>query len=267
LRSLNTGSSKLMRALAIPILPCILAALSCGGGDPKNVAEGLLSGNWQIALQPSPPAAGKPTASGFLLQTGDSLLGQFLFSGPPQCAGLGSAQGTVMGSNVEITLAQAGQTVALTGTAATDAAIMSGSYAILDSGCGNGTSTGAWTANPVKSVSGTYVAQFTSYTLAAYSFSITLTQGANTAASTATLSGTATSSNAPCGNNLVIGGTVGGTAIVFNFLTSDGTAVGQFRGTTSTDATTMNGTFDFLAQSSMASCVAGDSGSVTLVQQ
>jgi hypothetical protein len=256
-----------MRALAIPLLPCMLVVLSCGGGNSKNVGSALLSGNWQIALQPSPPATGSPSEAGFLLQTGDSLAGQFVFTGLTQCTGLGTAQGTLTGSNVEITLTQTGQSVTLTGTAASDAATMGGTYAILDSGCGNGTSTGTWAANPVKPVTGTYLATFNSYTLGVYSFSINVTQGANTGLSTATLSGTALSSNAPCGDSLTISGAVGGTSIVFNFLTSSGTAVGQFRGTTSTDATTLNGTFDFLAQNGLASCPAGDAGSISLVAQ
>lgn len=256
-----------MKALAILVLPCILAALSCGGGNSKNVEMGLLSGNWQIGLQPSAPATGTPTESGFLVQTGDSLTGQFVFAGQTQCAGLGSAQGTISGGNVEITLTQTGQTVTLTGTAASDGSTMGGTYAVLDSGCGDGTSTGTWTANLVKPVTGTYLATFNSYSLGVYSFNVNATQGGNTGASIATISGTATSSNAPCGDNLVVAGAVGGTSVVFNFLTSDGTAIGQFRGTTSTDATTMNGTFDFLPQSSVVSCVAGDTGSISLVAQ
>jgi hypothetical protein len=249
------------------MLPCVFGALSCGGGNSKNNADpSLLSGNWQIGLQPSPPATGTPTESGFLFQSGNSLTGQFLFSGQTQCTGLGSAQGAVTGSNIEITLTQTGQTVTLTGTAASDGATMGGTYAVLDSGCGSGTSAGTWTANPVKPVTGTYLATFNSYSLGVYSFTVNVTQGANTGASVATLSGTATSSNAPCGNNLTIAGAVGGTSIVFNFLTGN-TAVGQFRGTTSTDATTLNGTFDFLAQSNLVSCGAGDAGTITVVQQ
>ena len=267
LRSSTTRSSELTRALAIPVLTCILAALSCGGGHSKATDPGLLSGNWQIGLQPSPPATSTPTEAGFLLQDGTSLTGQFVLGGQTQCAGLGSAQGTVNGNNVEITLAQTGQTVTLTGTAASDGSTMGGTYALLNSGCGGETSTGTWTANPVKPVSGTYLATFNSFSLGVYSFTVTVTQGDNTGASLATISGTTTSSNAPCGDNLTVAGVVGGTSIVFNFLTSDGTAVGQFRGSTSTDGKALNGTYDFIAQSSNASCVAGDSGSITLVQQ
>lgn len=267
LRSPNTRSSKLTRALAIPVLTCIFAALSCGGGKSKTPDPGSLSGNWQIGLAPSLPASSTPTESGFLLQDGTSLTGQFVLGGQTQCAGLGSAQGTVNGGNVEITLAQTGQTVTLTGTAASDGSTMGGTYAVLNSGCGSETSTGTWSANPVKPVSGTYLATFSSFSLGVYSFSVTVTQGDNTGASIATVSGTATSSNAPCGDNLTVAGAVGGTSIVFNFLTSDGTAAGQFRGTTSTDGKALNGTYDFVAQSSNSACVAGDSGSITLVQQ
>lgn len=267
MRLLNTRNSSVMRSLAAPVLVCIFLALGCGKSNSNNTDPGLLSGNWQIGLQPGSQAGGTPTESGFLLQTGNSLTGQFLFAGLAQCTGLGSASGILTGNNVEITLNQAGQTLTLTGTAASDGSTMGGTYAVLDAGCGNGTSTGTWTANPVKPVTGTYLATFNSYTLGTYVFNISATQGANTGESIATISGTATSSNAPCGENLAIAGTVGGTAVVVNFLTSEGTAIGQFTGAISTDASTLNGTFDFLAQASGTSCTAGDAGSVTLVQQ
>ncbi|MGO9085966.1 MAG: hypothetical protein ACLQBK_12120 [Candidatus Sulfotelmatobacter sp.] len=108
------------------------------------------------------------------------------------------------------------------------------------------------------------MATFSSFTLGNYSSVVTVTQGTNTGASFATLSGTMTSSNAPCGNNLTISGVVGGTSLVFNFLAPDGSAVGKFTGTTSTDASTVTGTYDFVAENN--GC-AGDSGTASVIQQ
>jgi hypothetical protein len=74
-----------------------------------------------------------------------------------------------------------------------------------------------------------------------------------------------TSTTAPCARTVAIAGVVSGTSIVFNFLASDGsTALGQFRGATSADATTLTGTYDFLANTQ--GC-AGDGGTISIVQQ
>jgi hypothetical protein len=152
--------------------------------------------------------------------------------------------------------------VALTGTVANDGSSMVGTYSILASGCGDGSSTGTFTGIQVKPVTGTYLATFTSYTLGVYSFAVTVSQGPNTGASVATLSGTMSSTDAPCGGNATISGVVSGTTIVFNFL-SNGTAVGQFTGTTTTDATTLTGTYDFLAVNNVC---AGDAGTISITQ-
>ncbi|MGA9542558.1 MAG: hypothetical protein WBQ85_03265 [Candidatus Sulfotelmatobacter sp.] len=250
-----------MRMLSAPV--CVLMLLSCGGNaDPAST--GVLSANWQFSLQQSPPSTNTLAESGFLIQSGGSLTGSLVLSNQAVCPGLGPALGTLNGNNVALRVTQAGQTVAFTGTAANDGSAMTGTYSILASGCSGGTSTGTWTASPVKPVTGTYQATFTSGTLGVYNSTITVTQGPNTGASIANLSGTMTSSNSGCANNLSIAGVVSGTAIVFNFLAADGSAVGQFTGTTSTDATTLTGTYDFLAEGNVCP---GDAGSISVTQQ
>lgn len=251
-------------------LACVLMISACGGGghsDPSN-ASGMLSGNWQMTLtesQPPPSASDVQTESGFLTQSGNSLAGALVLSGATLCPGLGTPSGTVSGSNVAITLDQVAQTVTLTGTASSDGTSMAGEYSVLASGCGS-SALGTFTATQVSPISGSFQATFSSgeFIGQVYNFAGTLTQGPNTGTSYATLSGTMTSTNAPCINNFSIAGEVSGTSVVFNFLASDGSSQGSYRGSTTTDGTTLTGTYDFLAQSN--GCF-GDAGTVTMAFQ
>jgi hypothetical protein len=220
-----------------------------------------------MTLQPDPSSTTTETESGFLLQTNNSLTGEFLLSAQSECAGLGSVQGTVNGSKVVIALDQMGQTVSLTGVAANDSSSISGTYSILGSSCAGGSSSGNWSASLVKPVTGNYQATFTSnnVSVGSYTFALNVTQAANSGLNTETISGRMTSTNAPCARTISVAGVVSGTSIVFNFLSSDGsTALGQFRGATSVDATTLTGTYDFLANTQ--GC-AGDGGTISIVQQ
>jgi hypothetical protein len=215
-----------------------------------------------MLLQQNTPSTTTATESGFLLQSGSSITGELLSSNQSECTGLGSVQGTVSGSDIDITVNQIGQTVTLTGTAASDGSSMAGTYSILASSC-SGSATGTWTASPVKPITGTYEATLNSNLFGVYGYVITVTQGPNTGVSIATLSGMMTSTNAPCGNSLSVSGVVSGTSVVFNLLNS-GNALGKFSGTASTNATNITGTYDFVAQTN--GCV-GDSGTISMVQQ
>src|SRR5271154_4649879 len=89
---------------------CLVILTACGGGGSGNASSSdLLSGNWQIVLQLSPTSM--KTESGFILQSGEAISGQFVIAGQTVCAGLGSGQGKVSGSNVALTVNQIGQTV------------------------------------------------------------------------------------------------------------------------------------------------------------
>jgi hypothetical protein len=265
-RAMTAGNPRLARLLSAALLVCLLMVIACcgGSGKPDPPAFGPLSGNWQMALQQGQPSTGTLAESGFLLQSGSTVSGNLALSDQTLCPGLGPAAGTLTGTHIAITVNQVGQTVTLTGTAAGDGSSMEGTYTLLASGCTGGSATGTWTASQVKPIAGTYLATFTSYTLSPYSSAVSVSQGANSGANLATLSGTITSSSAPCGSNLSIAGVVSGTSIVFNFLTSDGTAVGQFTGTTSTDGSTLTGTYDFLAENNVC---AGDAGTISVIQQ
>src|SRR5579885_2994863 len=156
---------------------------SCGNAThsaPTNVAPSLISGNWQMTLQPDAPSTASETEAGFLIQSKNALTGQLLLSAQSECAGLGDVQGTINGSAVTINMAQMGQTVTLTGVIQNDGSSMGGNYSIYGSSCAGGSSAGTWSASPVKPVSGNYVATFTSNAGFQYTFATNVTQAANT---------------------------------------------------------------------------------------
>jgi hypothetical protein len=259
-----------MRRTAPVCLVWLVALTACGGGNGNSPSPvGSLSGNWQMVLEKNSNANLSKTQSGFLLQAGASLSGGVVISG--NCSGTGPAQGQVNGSNVTISVNQTDQTVNLTGTATSDGGSMSGNYSILSSGCGT-SEIGTWTASQVKPLKGNLQGTFTSTLTPGVVFHFTgsVTQGSNTGASNATLSGSMTSTDAPsCFDSVSITGLISGTSVVFNFLASDGTALGAYLGSATTDASALNGNYNFFnAQSPiLMSCGGGDFGTVTFTVQ
>lgn len=202
-----------------------------------------------------------------MLQAGKSLAGQFALSG--NCAGVGSAQGEMNGAALSLTVNQAAQSIGLTGNVAGGGSTISGDYSILSSGCG-ATETGTWTAEKIKTLSGTFTGEFTSGVIgvAPFEFTGAVSQGGNTGASFATMTGSMTSTNAVCFTAATITGTISGKSVVLNILTSDGIAAGQVSGSASADATTVTGTYDFFnASKPLPGCPLGDFGTVTLTLQ
>lgn len=229
---------------------CLALMTSCGGGSSS--APGL-SGNWQLTLVNTQTNASK-SESGFLLQSGNSVTGSVLLTGQTNCAGTGSAQGKVNGSNVDITVNQVGQTVGLTGTIATGGSAMSGAYTILASPCGN-SQVGTWSASLVSPLTGNLNATFTSTATPGlvFQFTGTINQGPNAGGTSASLSGSMQSTNAPCLTNLSLAGQISGTTIVLNLLSTEGIAIGQYLGTTTTNASTVTGTYNLQPQSPLQS--------------
>jgi hypothetical protein len=224
----------------------IVALTACGGSSGTGIPA-TLSGNWQMTLQ---NATSSETQSGFLLETANTLSGSFLLSGQTNsgqtsCSGVGSAVGQASGNNVQLTVSPAGQTVNLTGMSANNATSMSGNYSILAAGCGQ-TDLGTWSATLVDTLTGNFQATFSlSGSGTVFHFSGNITQGPNTGQSTATLSGTMTSSDSPCFTSATIGGVVSGTSVVWNWVSSDGSELGKYSGTMTTDATSIAGTYRF----------------------
>jgi len=233
-----------MRSLAVPSLLCVAILASCGGSNGGERAATPLSGNWQMSLQRD-AASGLKTLSGFLVQSGNSVTGNMLLSGQTSCAGVGPVSGQLSGSAVTLTVDQTGQTVNLTGTTGTGISSMSGNYSILSSPCGD-TSVGTWTASVVQPLNGSFQGTFTSTETigVVFHFSGTISQAANTGASTANLSGSMTSTDASCFSSASVSGLISGTAVVLNLVSSEGVALGQYRGTAATDAGSIAGTYD-----------------------
>jgi hypothetical protein len=257
-----------VRILSIGLFACLLLLTACGGSS-SNSSQGSLSGNWQIALQRGDTGAIK-TQTGFLLQSGTSITGQVLLT-QTGCAGVGTATGEMSGSSVAINVTQTGQTVQLKGTAAGDGSSIQGNYSLLASGCGN-TQTGNWNGTRIPTLNGSFTGTFSSKLTpgVALHFNGTVAQGANTGSSSASLNGTMTSSDAPaCYNNVNINGMVSGTSVVFNLLTADGTALGAYQGTGTTDMNTITGQYNFVnAQSDvLGNCGGGDFGDAVLSVQ
>ena len=212
-------------------------------------------------------SAATRTQAGFLLQTGKSLSGQLFLSS--ECSGVGVAQGRVAGTSVAIAVNQTAQTVNLTGSPSSDGSSISGHYSILSSGCGS-SDVGTWSATRVKTLQGNFQGTFTSGVtgVPVSNFTGSLAQGVNTGSTSANLSGTTSSTNSPCFTNASISGLISGTSVVLNFVTSEGIALGQFRGASTTDATTVSGTYDFFnAQAQPLSCPGGDFGTAVLTVQ
>lgn len=222
-------------------LVCLALLTSCGGG---NGSTPNLSGNWQLTLVNTQTHASK-SESGFLVQSGTAVTGNVLLTGQTNCAGTGSAQGQVSGSSINITVNQVGQTFGLTGTIASSGSKMSGNYTLLASPCGN-SQVGTWSASLVSALTGNLKATFTSTTTPGlvYQFAGMITQGANAGGTSATLSGSMQSTNAPCLTSVVITGQISGTAVVFNLLSTEGVAIGQYVGTATTDGGTVTGTYN-----------------------
>jgi len=223
----------------------LAALVACGGGD-KTTNGAVVTGNWQISLQQDQTNVLR-AVSGFLLQAGDSVSGNLLFTSETNhCAGVGPASGQVNGSALTLTVGQTGQTITLTGTVANGNSSMSGNYSILASPCGN-TQTGTWTGNQVPpftgNLQGTLVSTSTAYDGQQFQLSGTIRQGPNTGGSTANLSGSIATTD-PCLASASISGQISGTAVVLNVMSAEGVSVAQIRGTAASDATSIAGTFN-----------------------
>jgi len=227
-----------VKRLRFTLLVCLAVATGCGAG---NKPPATIAGNWQMALSNN---SGK-VPSGFLLQTGNALNGDFLISG--NCSGVGSAQGQLSGSNVSIIVNAADQTLNLTGTATSDGSSMSGGYSNLSSGCGF-SETGNWTANRVKNLTGNFQGTFTSVVTdkLVFHFAGTVTQGVNTGSSFAALSGSMNSTDASCFSGASISGQISGTAVVLNLVNADGVALGKISTALAIDASSMSGDYAFI---------------------
>lgn len=254
---------------------CLAIAMlitACGSSSKSNSSSSSsgISGNWQMSLQPS-NANWKPSSqSGFLMDNNGTLTGGMAFQ-DTACPGVGNVSGSVNGSNLTFTVNPAGVDIEYTGSL-TQSNTMAGSYTILSTGCSGTYSapqTGTWTANQVSTLNVTLQGTFiSSHKNAPATYTITgkLTQGSNTGASSASVSGTISTTGYCFFTTANVAGTISGTSVVLNLVASDGvTQLGQVAGTTSLDGTTFSGTYRMigLGPGNTPPCVNGDTGTVT----
>jgi len=239
-------------AWALSIL--LLFAASCGGSGHRTGQQGL-SGNWQLSLQTD---TASESQSGFLVQNGKAIYGGLQLSGEnisgqTECAGVGTVQGQISNSQMQMVVVQAGRTFTLTGAAGSDSTSLSGSYSVLSAGCGQ-TEIGTWTGVAIPPLTGNFQMTLASTQTSSVShYTGSITQGPNQGRSTTTLSGSMTSADGTCVPNATIAGVISGTNVVLNFVGPDGTSVGKLEATMTTDATSLAGYYRF-SNATTSSC-------------
>lgn len=262
LQKAKSAPFRISLVLALPIL-----ASGCGSGStPPTSSSGSLAGNWQMTMSPSDGNPEVKTESGFLLQNGDVVTGSVAVVDDP-CSGIGSVTGTVTGTAVTLLVSPVGIQIDLNGSLGSDPTSMQGTYTIDTTGCASrqtAPQSGTWTANLVTPLNGSFSGTFTSTRFATtYTVSGQVSQGGNTGASNAPLSGNLSAPAGYCFTSVNITGVVSGTGVVMNLVDSTGAQVGQVTGASSLDGTSVTGKYSLIPQSTGDTCVAGDLGDVT----
>lgn len=252
--SKRVSSGGNLKSLYFLLLASLLALPGCGGGGASTQSQniGPLSGNWQFAMAgPSDNSFLGGMQGGFLLQTKGSVTGSVVYSvstppqqpgGAPNLCNSGSApiNGTINGQSVTLTATAASQTFTLTGTISADGSTMMGTYTSSDGqGCGTAQTGLQWSAISVPAITGTVQGNFhsvlsspnpiTNTSLRDQDFQVSgaLTQGPNTGASSATVTGTLTFQGYPCLDTASVNGEISGTSLILQIIASNGLNVGQ----------------------------------------
>jgi hypothetical protein len=241
---------RLKFSIIFALLCAFVASLGCGNSIPPAPSNGILSGNWEISLQRH--AHSEPLLfSGFMLQSGPDVAGSLILGGG--CDGVGGIDGTVSGEKLALTINEFGQEISLTGTVppgASGSAFIGGPFSALAGGCATYASTGTWSATRVAAISGTFHGTLTSTAISGNApdvFNVTgsLTQGANTGSSDATLTGTMTATGTPhfCPylTSATINGLISGTSVSLNLFDVTGSPIAQIApATITTDASSLS---------------------------
>ncbi len=249
--------------LALPIL-----MTACGSSYNPSSSH-TVSGNWQMNLLASNNNVA--SASGFLVQIGNSVTGSVLVSDGP-CSGVGTVDGTITGTGISVTVASVGLQINLSGTLGSNLNSMSGNYTILSTGCPDSprpvAENGTWMANLVTPLSGSIHGTFTHSTKThtnTYPVTGKINQAPNAGISNTSLSGALSATNY-CFTTANIAGLVSGQSVVMNLVNPDGTQIGLVSGTSSVAGTSVTGVYQIFAQGAGAlpPCNDGDSGTVML---
>ncbi len=253
------------RLALLLVLSIFMAA--CGSSSHNNSdppASASLSGNWQMTLQPNGSNAAR-TQSGFLLDNNGTLTGSVLLTDYP-CSGIGSVTGTLDGTDVTLVTDPVGLTVNMSGTTSSPGA-MSGTYTMLADGCttkGASPESGTWTATLVAPLTGNITGSFNSSSGPTFSVTGNISQGQNSGASNAALTGTLSFSDY-CLTTANVNGLISGTSVAINLVNTDGSQAGQIEGTISSSDGTTSLTGKYVVDAATKPCKGanGDHGTLS----
>jgi len=258
-----------------------IALSGCGGSNRNSGSQSpsALSGNWQFTM--APPADGSFSGGlqgGFLLQNSGAVTGAVAYSfvvpaSPNPVTSAGSATinpGTITGQNVAFTATDVTLSFTLTGTLSLDSATMQGTYTCASASALSGTAcasaqTGGtaqtamqWSAILVPPLTGPVQGSIHSAGgtagLSGQEFLVSgaLSQGANTGASSAAVTGSLSFLNSitdlsdyPCFTLASVTGQISGSTVTLQILASNGSSIGQIGA--STAATGGLGTVTFIS--------------------
>jgi hypothetical protein len=268
--TLRESTTGVRLSLLVVVALCMLS--SCGGNANPPQADPQVSGNWQFNLSTSGTSfVSSPLQGGFLVEKNGSITGQIVFalytSAPGQgvapCnGGTATVTGTISGQSVNLTAVvgtvdQYGnattQTFTLSGgTLSPDGSTIGGNdkYTVtagygtankIFGPCGESTDTGTWSASLVPPLTGSFQGFFHSADSSNISFmnqnfpvSGSFTQGPNTGAATATVTGTllfegpvTLLNDYPCLTTAQVNGTISGTNVLLQIFNTSGNPVGQ----------------------------------------
>jgi len=264
------------RGVLILMLMAVMCFSGCGGtassgsGDPPPSSP--LSGNWQFTIQ-SPPDGSYVGGlqGGFLIQNGSNVTGSIGFSvaipqsppaSPVVCsAGAAPVSGTVSGQNVTLTAIAGNQSFTFTGALGDNNSTLTGTYTSTagtgadGSPCGTAQAGLNWSALLVPALTGPFQGSFhstqsgTSFRNQDFAVSGALTQGPNTGASSATVSGTllfqdpsTLATDYPCLPQASVTGQISGNIVTLQIFAGSGLDVGQIGGITATAPVTFDST-------------------------
>lgn len=246
--------------LVITILGLITLP-GCGGGgsasgDPPPSSQ--LSGNWQFTMQAPPDGSYVGgLQGGFLLQANNgSVSGSTIFSvaipqsppvSPIVCSsGSAAISGSLSGQTVTITAVAGSQTFSLSGSLDTSDTTLTGTYsstagtAVDGTPCGTVQSGLSWSAVLVPPIMGSLQGNFhstqggTAFPDQDFAVSGTFTQGPNTGASSATVTGTllfqdpqTLANDYPCITQASVTGQISGNSVILQVFGTNGLDVGQ----------------------------------------
>jgi len=265
----NSSSQLAFTLSGLVVVTCLAGVLSCGGGSSQTPTTGELTANWQITLQPH-GLIQSFQYTGFLIQTGSSLSGNFILG--DGCTGVGAVSGSVSGQNVTLNIGESGQDLNLTGSAPAGGTAGTGVFSTLAGACtAPYASTGNWSAILVPALNGNFTGAFSSTLTGGTTIPVSgsLTQGPNNGSSTATLSGTMTAHNSnaafcPYLTTATITGTISGESATLNVFGPNGSLIAQIPATLSADASSLTGTYLF---QSLSTACNGDEGTIQLTFQ